>query len=400
MANERDKLDLNVLKGALGADDFGLMGERDNGEIDSIADLDVPATPVTPAADADKDKHKDDISGIQEFEEDVPTDDANENDNNQSAEDKSKADTKVPVVKADALKLFGENLGTKGLLDFNPEEFDKAEDKEAFLYAKTEETINKRAEEKFQDKYSDLPPEIDRLIELHKEGVPLSKVLEADDRIDTLEGIKPADIESNVDLQKDILRELLGSQGFAADKIEAKIKRYEDLASLKDEALEGFDSLLGQEKKQRELMIQAEKAKKIEATNKAADRVKAIEADINKRDEIIPGFKISPEEKKALIEGITKVVGKDKQGRPINGLAKARMDDPDMDLKTAYFTLILKGDLGKLKQKAATTTTRSIKSLLDSTDTLGTGQAGIQSTSNKPDLEVIKRSMAALKRTY
>lgn len=402
-------LTLNVLKGALGADDFGILGTSDGGEIESMADLETAVTPpnATTTTNTTAKETDTEIGGIEEIEGDLPVDDTEDTTNTQkpsvsSANNPADNPADNPANKAakpDLLKIFGENLSEKGVLAFDPVEFDKAEDKEAFLYKGVEDTINKKAEDKFNEKYSELPPEIDRLIELHKEGVPLHKVLEADERVATLEGIKTEEIESTPDLQKEIIRELLGSQGISSDKIEAKIKRFEDLGILKDEAIDGFDSLLANEKKQRAEMIKAEKAKEDQAVTDRQNRLKEIETNINSKEEILPGFKLTPEDKKTLVEGITKIVGKDKQGRPINGLAKARLEDPDMDLKVAYFTLVMKGDLNKLKKAETTKATRSLKSVLDSQEPItGASQRAEGGLAGKPDLDIIKRSLSALRR--
>ncbi len=385
MSSERNGLNMNVLKGTLLDDDFGLMGGSPK-EIDSLASLE--ALDNTP-----EDKDEPEVPETPETPE-------------------SLEDTQEPVIpqntssntkkEDELLKVFGANLSTAGLMEFNEAEFDKAEDKDKYFEEKAIAGFEKRAEEKFNEKYSELPPEIDRLIEFHKKGVPLTAILEADARVSSLEDIKATDVETDVNLQKDILKELFNSQGLSKERSEAKIKRYEDLGTLKDEASEGLETLVKLEKTERDNLIKTKQDQKLRADQERSDSLKAIETTINSSEEIIPGFKLTPEDKKILINGITKIAGTDKNGRQINALAKARIEDPKMDLKVAYFTLILKGDLSKLEKKATTAATRSLKSVVSSQEPLNSsGQfAGNHDNKNTAiDREVVRNSLKFLKRT-
>ncbi len=395
---DNKSLNLSVLKSSLlDTDDFGLL-ENTTKEIDSIESLD--AVPAKDDTNPDKDnKDLPEITdNIEEIEDELPTSTPNPKETTVTGKGDKSANTSK---QADLLKVFGSNLADKGLLKFDEAEFDKAEDKDAYFTLKAEEAVKDGVEEGIRTYKSELPEEIDKLVELHKSGVPIYRILESDARIASLEGIKPADIESDVALQKDILTELLTVQGFSKEKIDLKLKRAEDLGTLKDDSVEGFDVLLNIEKTERQNMIKEEQAKKVRADQERVDSLKKIEDSITTSDEIIPGFKLTPEDKKILINGITKSAGTDpKTGRQINALSKARLDDPKMDLKVAYFTLILKGDLSKLENKAASKVTRSLKSVVDSNEPItGSSQAaGDQQRATGINKDVAKSALKYLRR--
>ena len=402
MATDNKALNISALKGSLLDDDFGLLDGRKH-EIDSIDSLSgmgtppaqtppatstIPAT-VAPTNTIDEDDLVDDIEELEDTE--VPEPDA------------VAPVTPTADKASDLIKAFSENLAEKGLIKFDAAEYDKSEDKDAFLESKIQETITGAVEEGVKAKEAEWPEEVAKLVELSKSGVPLHQLLEADARISSLENIETKDIEENIDLQKDILRELYATQGFSKERVESKLKRAEDLGTLKDDAADGFDVLLAGEKKAKQEMIKTEQAKSAKAEQDRIERIKGIEDSIRSADEIIPGFKLSEEDKKTLINGITKASATDKQGKPINALAKARLDDPKMDLKVAYFTLVLKGDLSKLQTKAATKTTRSLKSVIDSHDpiqgsTQSAGSAG--NAASKVNKDVLRNSLKALRRTF
>ena len=408
---ENQQSNVDILKGSLSAEDFGILDTQNN-RIESIADLEGPVSHLVNADDDNRDDKKgaqhqssnDNDSNVQDVEfhkdSDVPENIEHQDDHISVG----KTDPKLEKM----LDIFGQNLKEQGLLDFNPEEFAKAEDKDAYFLNKfkeqKEKVINDGVEEKLRAyKAENLPEEIDELIKLHKEGVPLYSLLEADQRINSLEAIKTADIESDTDLQKDILTEHLRSQGLSKEKIEAKIKRHEDLGTLKEESLDSFDALKTLEKQAKETMIKAERENKLKNDAKRDASIADLTSKINSKEEIIPGFKLKPEDRKVLIDGITKTIGYDKQGRPYNAIGKMAMDDPDHNLKVAYFSLILKGDLKNLKSKTETAVTRKFKDVLDNSRDLSNGSTG-STASTTPgtrfNKDVARAAFKALRREH
>lgn len=318
-------------------------------------------------------------------------------DNEESLEVKEDKNKKPEGKLINTLKVFGENLQTKGLIDFNLEEFDKAEDKDIYFETKVAEKIAEGSKALYEEQIGELPSEIKELVDLHKQGVPLYNLLEADKRIAEYETIKPEVLEENEGLQKELVRSLFEAQGVTKEKIDAKVKRYEDLGTLKDEAIEALDTLKEYEKSGKEEMIREEKEKATINKKKMEDRVKAIEDSINKKENIM-GLPLTKEQKKVLIDGILKPIGKTADGKAYNAIAKAKMDDSELDLKLAYFTLILKGDLTKVEKQAQTKAVKKLASTLEEENIMNKGSLGAQSEDTKGvDLAVVKGALEYLR---
>lgn len=391
MSLERKGLNTDVLKNGLTHGDFG----REIDNIDSIDQLEDVVTPIeTPQVEET-------LTGVN-FIEDEPVETSILTDQNITPE--TPQETVIPEQNStkDLLKIFGSNLNDLGLIKFSEEEFDKAEDKDEFFKDQISKSIQEGIKSGIELEKSEWPERIAEMIELEKKGVPAYKILEADRNIASLEEIKPQDIESSIDLQKNILKELYNLQEFPQDKIEAKIKRAEDLGTLKDDSIEGFDILLNFEKKEKENMIKAEQAKYQETENNRKAKLKEIENTIMTSTEIIPGFPLTDEDKKTMVNGITKIIGKDKNGRPINALTKARMDDPSLELKQAYFSLVLKGKLPSPQKSTETKVTRSLSAAVKSTDPLSQGIQVKPNDVNRPDtkeqISIMRNSLRALQR--
>lgn len=376
--------------------------------INDISELDTPAADDKGGNEnKDQENNSPEISGeIETFETEVPTD-STENDaqNADSGEDKGSSQTN-PDEDAKyhtLLKTLGQQAKESNLLDFSPEEFEKAEDKEAYFAKKLEDTISNRTKSAIEQelenyKSENLPAEINELIELHKKGVPLHSILEADRNIASLEGITEEQVKEDVELQKGLIAEFMKAQGFNDEKIKAKIKRLEDLAALEDESKDALEALITLEKEEKQKMIKAETERKQNQIKERDAKIQEITAKINQTKEFIPGFALSQEDKQKMIDGFTKVIGKDKQNRPITPLQKAYQEDPELAYKVAYFALVLKGDLGKVKAKAETSVTRNLRNLLESTDKFGSSQHdNTRQSASKTDKSVMREALRALK---
>lgn len=394
MPKGEDNLNLDTFKNALGDDDLSLLSGYSEQEINSIEDLQTTSTegePNTDQAGQDDDKkgkESKDATSITGVEVVDDIEDTEEPENTQT-------DTTNTKVQSELLKVFTDNLKDSNIIAFEDKDFEEAEDKEDFIFAKIQDTINSRVDEAIKEKEAEWPKEIQDLVELHKKGVPLYDILEADSRIDSLEGIDQKLIEENEDLQKDIITELLSRQGFSREKISAKIKRYEDLGTLQDEASEGFDTLLQAEKKAKEDLIKQKQQEADARKDAEVAWINSLKDRITKSEEIIKGLKLSDNDKKALIDGITKVAGKTKTGEPYNAITKAKMEDPDMDLKIAYFTLILKGDLSKIQTATNAKTAKKLKDVLNGQEPMAGSSHGTESAPDKLQNQVNKKTMKA-----
>lgn len=393
MSQEKRGLNLDILQRTI-EEDMDIVDNRDL-ELNSIGDLDTVVTPIeqnkpiTAPVTAQTQEETD----IEELEEESQED--------QTTVPQNQPKNKTKEQTQDILKVFGANLADRGLIDFKEEEYDKAEDKDLFFEEKVADRIKQEVEDGIKLKESEWPEEVTELVNLTKKGVPLYELLEADQRIASFEAIKPADIDSDVELQKDILLSLFTMQGYSEERANAKIKRAEDLATLKDDATDALDLLIDKEKKDKQEMIVKQQEVFAKKESERKQRLLDIETSIKSAKEIIPGMPLTEEDKRMLINGITKVSAVDKAGKPINALAKARLDDPNMDLKVAYFTLVLKGDLSKLQKKAETKATRKLQNIVESTNPMQSSMGGSTSQQERAtgvNKSILKKSLSAMRK--
>ena len=87
-------------------------------------------------------------------------------------------------------------------------------------------------------------------------------------------------------------------------KLQKKVKKYEDSLLLEDEAIEALSKLRKfEERYQQGLKAEAE-AQRVQAQKNYEATLKNIEKEIMDSEEIIPGIKLSKEEKKKFIRRI------------------------------------------------------------------------------------------------
>lgn len=275
-------------------------------------------------------------------------------------------------------KVWSEWASEKGLIEnFKPEEF---EDSEEFIIRKFEEKV----ENTFNSWIEKLPPTLTELIKNYREGVPLDRLIDIESRITEYSGIKAEDLEKNEDLQKMLVADFLGKDDlFSDEEIEAQIQEYQDTALLFKQAQKVLPKLIQLEKaaKQNEIK-QAQDAQK-SAENRYNEWATSLKNKISSVEEVIPGYKLDDNSRKKIFDSLTKVVGRDKEGRPINAIAKHRIDDPNYDIKVAFISEILGFDLSSAERKAMTRTTQQVRQ----TST----PAVVDSKLGKVDIATIKR---------
>ena len=87
---------------------------------------------------------------------------------------------------------------------------------------------------------------------------------------------------------------------------------------------------------------------------------------IGEKEEIIPGFTMSPKDKEAVYKGITKL---DKNGK--NEIMRAREADPEFDLKIAYLATVLKWDFSAFERQSTSKATKKLAGVIKSTKKAG-----------------------------
>ena len=125
-----------------------------------------------------------------------------------------------------------------------------------------------------------------------------------------------------------LVKDLLSRSGWSEERIKRKLDRYEDTGVLLEEAEDALASLKEIQKTEKENMIKAQKQEQQQRIKAHEQWLTDLNDHISKKEEILPGFKLSPKDKTDLYKGITKL---DKNGK--NEIMRMREKDPEFDLK-------------------------------------------------------------------
>lgn len=272
-------------------------------------------------------------------------------------------------------------LVTKKLdIDYKEEEF---EDTDEFLIG----LLEKKAESLVKAKEDLMPEEVKTLWENYKEGVPIHEQLKAKETTFNYKSIEPEAIKDNIELQKALIKDKLVNTGMSEDKALKKIERYETTGVLEDEALESLEDLITISEENEKKVVAKFKEEKVKEAKRYDEWKGSLKESIDKKEEIIPGIKLDPTQKKVLFEGITSV---DKNGK--NAIEKFYEANPDFNLVVAYLATVLKGDFSVLQATASTKATKNLKEILETSSKNG----GVTSASprlKQADVSVMKGAL-------
>lgn len=277
------------------------------------------------------------------------------------------------------IKVLAEWAGSKGIIEFDAEKFEDSED---YLENKLNEVVNKGVE----SWKNELPEEITNLITNYQEGVPLDELIYSRSREIEYKAIKEDLVEDDEVLQERLVSEWIVNTDPDAteDEIKKEIKGYKDSLLLPDKAKTALKKLQKFEEKYQEGLIQEARIKKDKAEKAFLESLKSIEKTINDSEEIIPGSKLTKEQKKMLFEGYTKANSKNQ-----TLLTKMIQEDPKAHLKIAEFFLIHKGNLDSVKTKLKTEVVKETKKSIQT--------YGDTSPLNKLNISKLKKGMEAIK---
>lgn len=377
---ERDELDLTSL--------FGDLEERDLSELNG---LNAPAL-SEPEIEKVKDFTIDEVESLEEFQKKFTESQkqvTSTKDNPAVETDEGVPDTVVEVPENETeveteedispIRAIAEWAGTKGIIDFDPEKF---EDTEEYLESK----LNAVVENKVKSYKEELPEVLHDLINNYEEGVPLMELIDSKSRQMEYSSIEEKALEDDVELQKNVIRQHLSNLDYKEEAIEKKIKRFEEGVMLEEEAKEALEKLKTFEAKYQENLIKETKARKAAAEKEWQDQIKNIEKTIMTADEIIPGVKLSKEDKQKLFDGYIKFDSKRE-----TQLTKAMKADPLANLKIAQFFLLMGGNVSKLKTTLKTEVSKEVKKTVNT-------YKEKDNPLNKLDLNKIKKAVDLVKK--
>ena len=307
--------------------------------------------------------------------------DATEEDPQEQVEETSEVSDSEEEVEEDSkpLFVFASLQRDAGIIDFKDEEFEDSED---WLMSQVEKSVGNKISEYKEN----MPPEIRYLLENYEEGVPLQNLLEMSSKEQTYEALSEANIEKDASLQKALVKDLLARSGWSQERITKKIERYEDSGVLLEEAQDALASLKDIQKAEKENYVEQQKQEQKQRAEAHKQWLEDLNDHIGKKEEILPGFKLSPKDKEQLYKGITKL---DKSGK--NEIMRMREKDPEFDLKIAYLATVLKWDFSAFERQSTTKSTRKLADAIKSTKK--TGSRPSRGTSNNVDFDTMRKSL-------
>jgi len=306
---------------------------------------------------------------------------ATEEDPQEQVEETSEVSDSEEEVEEDSkpLFVFASLQRDAGLIDFKDEEFEDSED---WLMSQVEKSVGNKISEYKEN----MPPEIRYLLENYEEGVPLQNLLEMSSQEQTYEALSEANIEKDASLQKALVKDLLARSGWSQERIAKKIERYEDSGVLLEEAQDALASLKDIQKAEKENYVEQQKQEQKQRAEAHKQWLEDLNDHIGKKEEILPGFKLSPKDKEQLYKGITKL---DKSGK--NEIMRMREKDPEFDLKIAYLATVLKWDFSAFERQSTTKSTRKLADAIKSTKK--TGSRPSRGTSKNVDFDTMRKSL-------
>ena len=268
-----------------------------------------------------------------------------------------------------------------GIIDFEEDEYNKAEDKEEFFKQKYNEKVRKTADES-------LHPVIRELNEKFREGVPLDELITSRSEQMRLETIKEEDLEKDEDMQENLVAEMLRISGWEKDEIKDELETYKDSNKLASKAKRALQKLIENEKSvQKQLELEAKKQTEMQE-EQYKENLRKLNETIMKKDTFIEGITMTKEDKEKLYNSIVK---RDKDG--LNLFERKLVENPDLQFAFAQFVLQLDGKFDKLKNIGKTEQNKKLKNEIDT-------YSDKKDKKTSLDLAVVREALNKSKRTY
>lgn len=351
---------------------------------DALEDINIPEIKTEevisskPLEDKSKDEKKDKEFEIEEVESIhvfTNTEEDEEDDSTKKIKTSSDDEPNDPVLE---IAKWQSNLG---IIDFEEDEYNKAEDKEEFFKQKYNEKVRKTADES-------LHPVIRELNEKFREGVPLDELITSRSEQMRLETIKDEDLEKDEDMQENLVAEMLRISGWEKDEIKDELETYKDSNKLASKAKRALQKLIENEKSvQKQLELEAKKQTEMQE-EQYKENLRKLNETIMKKDTFIEGITMTKEDKEKLYNSIVK---RDKDG--LNLFERKLVENPDLQFAFAQFVLQLDGKFDKLKNIGKTEQNKKLKNEIDT-------YSDKKDKKTSLDLAVVREALNKSKRTY
>jgi hypothetical protein len=307
----------------------------------------------------------------------IDTQSNQEGDSTSASTEENKASTSSSSPFSSAVSA----LGAEGFIDFNQEDFDKAEDPAQYL----RDALNARIEDKVK---SSLTPKQLEAFEAYEKGVPLEAYTNSNARQQSYSSVTKERIEEDVDVQATLVLHDLMNKGMSEEEGKDYIKTLQDVGGdkLKEKAFTAQTSLIANEKLQRQNMLEQAEKEKAAQEEARAKGLSETEAYVNAQTSIVEGLELTDKVKKDLYKSMTTPVDKDAQGNPISVVGQTRNKDPKkFDMLMSYYHHLglfdEKPDFSKILKVAETKVAKGLDALVNPNETVFDKSGGAKNAS-------------------
>lgn len=195
-------------------------------------------------------------------------------------------------------------------------------------------------------KEMNLHPRVKWLQDNLDEGVAFEELLKVDSQRISLSNIKPEEIETNADIQKEIVRQYYKeTTKFNDATINKQVERLEATGDLGEESKVFFEELKQINSVKEQQMVQQAQAQRQAEAKAQQEALDTFKKTLDSKKEIVTGITLTPIMKDAIYKTLTTPVDTDPQtGLPLNEIAKARQADPmNFEINLAYVFKATKG---------------------------------------------------------
>jgi len=302
-----------------------------------------------------------------------------ETDNNNSSSDESFS----PVTSL-ASSLFEEGV----LASLTKEEVEKIKSGEDLI-----EAIKKQVKE---NEFADLTEEEKDYLDAIRKGVPLEEYIKSKETYSSYESIEDEDLESeeNKNLRFQLIKNSFLLKGIDEVKAEKLTKRAFDIGEDVEDAKTALDELKKYEKDNIENLKKEKQAEREKLIKQQAEEFNTIRNLVNTTEEVIPGFKIDENSKKAVERLITKPFTKDKNGNQVNEVIGKMIEDKNYFVKLHYIHHLTEGftKFDKFVNKAKTQAVKTLEEKLKLQDTrINSSKQNIPSKANDGLFKVLDK---------
>jgi len=327
-------------------------------------DFDMSAFAIDESADIDEENIDSGESPGDVETEEVASEDEISTDETTSDEDDSddtSGDGEANTSPGELYSSLADNMRERGILaSLDPEKFKDIKDIDSLMNAFNEELSARE--------YSDLSDKQKVYLKALRDGIPQEEVTEYIKISDQLNGITADEIDSNEELRKALIKEQYKivnnmSEEKAERLAQVAIDTGEDIADAK----EALESLKAKQSQEFEAQLAAKQQDKVKAAESTKAVIEGFKKKIDESKHIFEGLEINKTEKEKLFNQMTSSVGTSQDGRPIDIITKARMDNPeDFTLKLHYLFMQTDGfkNINKFIKTSKTKAANSLDQVL------------------------------------